>query len=237
MASDRGKVPLAKIEANIHTSLREHITETRAIALENTHNTWGGALLDMDYLRGAAALARKYKLHFHLDGARVFNAAVGLGIDVKEIAGLFDSMMFCLSKGLSAPVGSILAGSKDFIKEARFTRKYLGGGMRQVGIIAAAGIVALEKMVDRLADDHARTKRLAENIADLNGIDVNPAEVETNMIMIKLKTMDADTFLRELETRKVLALPFGSETVRIVTHKDIDDSDIERAVAAIREIV
>lgn len=237
MASDRGKIPLDKIEANIHTSLRDHITETRAIALENTHNTWGGALLDMDYLRDAAALARKYNLYFHLDGARVFNAAVALGIDVREIAGLFDSLMFCLSKGLSAPVGSILAGSKEFIKEARFVRKYLGGGMRQVGIIAAAGIVALEKMVDRLADDHRRTKQLAENIADLKEIIVNPEEVETNMIMIKLKTMDSDTFLRKLAARKVLTLPFDSDTVRIVTHKDIDDSDIERAVAAIREIV
>lgn len=237
MASDRGKIPLDKLGANIHTSLREHITETRAIALENTHNTWGGALLDLDYLRGAAALARKYDLYFHLDGARVFNAAVALGVDVREIAGFFDSVMFCLSKGLSAPVGSILAGTKGFIKEARFVRKYLGGGMRQVGIIAAAGIVALEKMVDRLADDHARTKRLAEQIADLNGIEVNPAEVETNMIMIKLKTMDSDTFLRQLAARKVLALPFDSETVRIVTHKDIDDNDIEKAASAIRETV
>ncbi len=235
MASDRGKIPLDKLEANIHTSLREHITETRAIALENTHNVWGGALLGMDYLRDAAALARKYDLYFHLDGARVFNAAAALGIDVREIAGLFDSLMFCLSKGLSAPVGSILAGTESFIKEARFARKYLGGGMRQVGIIAAAGIVALEKMTDRLIDDHQRTKRLAEGIAALKNIHVNPDEAETNMIMIELKTMDSDTFLRELAARKVLALPFNSETVRLVTHKDIDDNDINRAISAIRE--
>lgn len=236
MRSDRGKIPVDVMEKNIHTSLRDHITETRAIALENTHNTWGGAVLGLDYLKEVSSLARKYNLYLHLDGARVFNAATALKVDVKEIAAHFDSLMFCLSKGLSAPVGSILAGSKAFIKEARFVRKYLGGGMRQVGVIAAAGIVAMEKMVDRLEEDHHRTKRLAENISDLKGIDVNPDEVETNMIMIKLKTTDADTFLQKLATRKVLALPFDNKTVRIVTHKDIDDDDIERAISVIREV-
>ncbi|MCP5109040.1 MAG: aminotransferase class I/II-fold pyridoxal phosphate-dependent enzyme [bacterium] len=236
MSSDRGKIPLEVMEKNIHTSLRDHITETRAITLENTHNTWGGTVLDLDYLKDAADLAGKYNLYLHLDGARVFNAAAALNVDVKEIAKHFASLMFCLSKGLSAPVGSILAGTKEFIKEARFVRKYLGGGMRQVGIVAAAGIVALEKMVARLEEDHRRTKLLAENIADLKGIHVNPEEVETNMIMIKLNTMDSDTFLEKLAAKKVLALPFDSETVRIVTHKDIDDQDIDRATTAIREI-
>jgi threonine aldolase len=237
MRSNRGKIPVELMEKNIHTSLREHITETRAIALENTHNTWGGALLGLDYLSEVSTLARKYNLYFHLDGARVFNAATALKVNVKEIATYFDSLMFCLSKGLSAPVGSILAGSKEFIKEARFVRKYLGGGMRQVGVIAAAGIVALEKMVDRLVEDHRRAKRLAENIADLKGIDVNPDEVETNMIMIKLNTTDSDSFLQKLAARKVLALPFDKKSVRIVTHKDIDDDDIDRAISVIREVV
>jgi threonine aldolase len=169
----------------------------------------------------------------------VFNAAIALKIDVKEIAKHVDSLMFCLSKGLSAPVGSILAGSKAFIKEARFVRKYLGGGMRQVGVIAAAGIVALEKMVRRLEEDHHRAKNLAGKIADLKGIEVNPEEVETNMVMIKLNinTMAMDNFLARLAEHKVLALPINSQIVRMVTHKDIDDNDVERAAAAIRQIV
>ena len=236
MRSDRGKIPVDLMEKNIHTSLRDHITETRAIALENTHNTWGGALLGLDYLNEVSALAHKYNLYLHLDGARVFNAATALKVNVKEIAAHFDSLMFCLSKGLSAPVGSILAGSKEFIKEARFVRKYLGGGMRQVGVIAAAGIVALEKMVDRLVEDHRRAKRLADNIADLRGIDVNPDDVETNMIMISLKAIDSDTFLQKLAARKILALPFDKKSVRIVIHKDIDDNDIDKAISVIREI-
>jgi threonine aldolase len=236
LPSDRGKIPLDLLETNIHTSLREHITETKAIALENTHNMWGGALLDPAYIEDVSNLAKKYNLYLHLDGARVFNAVTALKIDVKEIAKHVDSMMFCLSKGLSAPIGSILAGSKEFIKEARFVRKYLGGGMRQVGVIASAGIVAIETMTDRLEQDHQRAKNLVEKIADLKEIEVNPEEVETNMVMVKLNTMPADTFLERLAEQKVLALPINSQIVRIVTHKDTDDNDVERAAAAIRKI-
>lgn len=237
LPSDRGKIPLDVIEENIHVALREHMTQTKAITLENTHNIWGGALLGLDYIKDVAALAKKYDLYLHLDGARVFNASIALNIDVREITKYFDSVMFCLSKGLSAPVGSILAGTKEFIKEARYARKFLGGGMRQAGVIAAAGIVAIEKMIERLADDHRRAKQLAEQIADLPGIEVNPDEVETNMMMVRLTTMDSDTFLKKLEERKVWALPFNDETVRIVTHKDIDDNDVQQAINAIRAIV
>lgn len=238
LPSNRGKIPLDLIEQNIHTYLREHITQTKAIALENTHNIWGGAVLGLDYIKEVAALAKKYSLYLHLDGARVFNASVALKIDVKEISKHFDSLMFCLSKGLSAPVGSILTGSREFIKEARFVRKYLGGGMRQVGVIAAAGIVAMGKMIDRLEEDHRRTKRLVEKIADIKEIEVNPEEVKTNMVMVKLNAidMDSDTFLKKLAAQKVLALPINSKVVRIVTHKDIDDNDIDRAATAIRKI-
>nr|NIM12687.1 aminotransferase class I/II-fold pyridoxal phosphate-dependent enzyme [Candidatus Aminicenantes bacterium]NIM79400.1 aminotransferase class I/II-fold pyridoxal phosphate-dependent enzyme [Candidatus Aminicenantes bacterium]NIN18677.1 aminotransferase class I/II-fold pyridoxal phosphate-dependent enzyme [Candidatus Aminicenantes bacterium]NIN42566.1 aminotransferase class I/II-fold pyridoxal phosphate-dependent enzyme [Candidatus Aminicenantes bacterium]NIN85332.1 aminotransferase class I/II- len=236
LPSHRGKIPLDVIEENIHVALREHMTQTKAITIENTHNIWGGALLGLDYIKDVAALAKKYNLYLHLDGARVFNASIALNIDVREITKYFDSVMFCLSKGLSAPVGSILAGTKEFIKEARYTRKFLGGGMRQAGVIAAAGIVAIEKMIDRLADDHRRAKQLAEQIADLPGIEVNPDEVETNIIMVKLTTMNSDTFLKKLAERNVWALPFNDETVRIVTHKDIDDNDIEQAINAIRMI-
>jgi threonine aldolase len=237
LTSDRGKIPLEAIEENIHTHLRDHIPETRAICLENSHNTWGGAVLEPAYLGEVGVLAKKYKLHLHLDGARIFNAAVALKTDVKALTKPFDTLMFCLSKGLSAPVGSILAGTEDFINEARIVRKYLGGGLRQAGIIAAAGIVALTKMTARLEQDHQRAKTLAENLADLHQIDINPDHVVTNFLMIKLNTMNSQTFLEQLAERKVLALPFSSSMVRIVTHKDIDDDDIQRATAAIRVVV
>jgi threonine aldolase len=244
LPSNRGKIPVDVIEKNIHAALREHMTQTKAITLENTHNIWGGALLGLDYIKEVAALAKKYHLYLHLDGARVFNASTALNINVREITGYFDSVMFCLSKGLSAPVGSIsapvgsiLAGTKEFIQEARYTRKFLGGGMRQAGILAAAGIVAIEKMIGRLADDHRRARQLAEQIADLPGIEVNFNEVETNMMMVKLTTMNSETFLKKLAERNVWALPFDDETVRIVTHKDIDDNDVQQAINAIRKIV
>lgn len=237
LASHRGKIPLESIEANIHTHLRDHIPETKAITLENTHNTWGGAVLEPDYLRNVAALAKRRQLFMHLDGARVFNAATALKVDVKEITKHFDSLMFCLSKGLSAPVGSILAGNAEFIKEARIVRKYLGGGLRQSGILAAAGIVAIEKMTQRLEQDHIRAKQLAEQLADLTAVEVEPGNVVTNFIMIKLTTMNSASFLEQLALHKVLALPFNDTLVRMVTHKDIDDADIQRAGQAIRSIV
>ncbi len=237
LPSDHGTIPLELLEKNIHTSLREHITATAAITLENTHNVWGGRVLTIDYLDSVRALAKKHGLFMHLDGARVFHAAIHLGIEAKEIAARFDSLMFCLSKGLAAPVGSILAGSEEFVKEARYVRKYLGGGMRQVGIIASAGIFALENMVDRLEEDHVRAKKLVEQIADLKEITVQPEEVETNILMITLNTMTSGEFLERLAEKKVWALPFNDTTVRFVTHKDVDDGDVERAVSAIREVV
>ena len=237
LPSEKGEIPLTLIESSINTALRGHIPETRAIALENTHNGWGGSILGLNYIREVKKLAKKFKLHMHLDGARIFNASVALDIDVKSIAEHFDSVMFCLSKGLSAPIGSILAGSKEFIKNARYIRKYLGGGMRQVGIIAAAGIVAIEKMVNRLIEDHRRAKDLANGIVDLKNIELSPEDVVTNFIMLKLKTMDSFSFLKKLAEKKVWALPFSDDVVRIVTHKDINDQDIERAIKSIRKIL
>jgi len=236
LPSNKGKIPLYLIEQNIITKLREHMPETRAIALENTHNLCGGAILEPGYLAEVAAIAQKYNLHFHLDGARVFNASVALGLDVKEIVKYVDSVMFCLSKGLSAPIGSILAGSKEFIKEAREIRKFLGGGMRQVGIIAAAGIVALEKMVDRLIEDHDRARKLAQEIIDLKDINLNLEDVVTNFLLIELHNMHADEFITKLANNDVWALPFNDRLIRFVTHKDIDDNDIHRAAKVIRSL-
>jgi len=237
LPSKRGEIPLDTLRAAIPgRALREHIPETRAIALENTHNIWGGAVLGLDYMEAVSRLAREHGLHLHLDGARVFNAAIALGVDAATITGHVDSVMFCLSKGLCAPVGSILAGSEAMIAEARRVRKYLGGGMRQVGIVAAAGIVALETMVDRLAEDHRRARLLAEGIVDVPGIRVDTRQVQTNFVMIELEKMGADHFLEACAAQKVWALPYTDRLIRFVTHKDIDDRDVDRAVQTIRSL-
>jgi threonine aldolase len=236
LSSDSGIIPLEKIEENIHKSLRDHIPETKGIALENTHNFWGGIPIPVDYIEKVSKISKKHNLYFHLDGARIFNAATALNIDVKEISKYFDSIMFCLSKGLAAPIGSMLVGEKDFIREARIVRKYLGGGMRQVGIIAAAGIISIKIMTKRLKEDHVRAGKLAEGIADIKEIRVDLEKVQTNFIMIHLKTMNSNEFLEKLKERKVLALPFNNRLVRFVTHNDIDDNDIGFAIDAIRDI-
>jgi threonine aldolase len=237
LPSNRGEIPLRLIQDNIHTALRDHIPETKAISLENTHNTWGGAILSQEYLESVKELADKHHLHMHLDGARVFNASVALKTDIKEIVKFYDTIMFCLSKGLCAPIGSMLVGDKEFIKEARIVRKSLGGGMRQVGIIAAAGIVSLEKMVDRLEEDHLRAKKLAQGISDIPQIEVDSEHIDTNFVFIKLNTMESPDFLERLSEEKVLALPFTNKLIRFVLHKDIDDQDINVAIKAIKNVV
>ncbi len=235
--SENGQMPVEEIKANIKTVLREHIPGTSMICLENTHNYHGGAPLPLNYIEEVSKIAKDNKLHFHLDGARMFNASTALKVDVKEITKHFDSVMFCLSKGLCAPVGSMLVGDKEFIKKARFLRKSLGGGMRQAGILAAAGIIAIEKMTKRLEEDHIRAKKLAEGIADLKGIKVDLESVQTNFVMVELETMSSFEFLRELEKEGVLALPFSETRVRFVIHNDIDDNDVEKAIKVIRGVL
>ncbi len=239
LPSQRGKIPLELLKANLHRNTRAHVPETAAVTLENTHNYWGGAVLEPEYIKQVGEFARREGLHFHIDGARIFNAAVALGVDARVLAEPAHSVMFCLSKGLSAPIGSILAGSREFIEEARKVRKQLGGGMRQVGVIAAAGIVALQEMVERLAEDHRRARRLADGLSQIRGIRINPEEVQTNIVIFELdqSVMKVEAFLAELGKRGVLALPFGPARVRMVTHKDIDDGDVERALRAAREIL
>ena len=169
---NNGQLALGDIEKAIRDKTNIHYPETTLLCLENTHNRCGGAVLTPEYTDSAVQLAHHHGLKVHLDGARIFNAAVALGVPVTELAGGADSVGFCLSKGLSAPIGSLLCGNKDFIDRARKRRKMLGGGMRQVGIIAAAGIVALETMIDRLAEDHANARKLAEGLRQINGITV-----------------------------------------------------------------
>jgi threonine aldolase len=237
IASRKGAMDPADVEANIRQA-SVHTPQTTLICVENTHNNWSGAVLPLENLKALRAVADRHGLRLHMDGARIFNASTASGVPVKEYAASADSVMFCLSKGLSAPVGSMLTGPRGFIDYARRIRKALGGGMRQAGVLAAPGIIALTEMTGRLGADHARAKKLALGIAGLPGVSLDPAEVETNIIIFGLAhpRVSVSGFIDELQKRRVLALaPFGG--VRMVTHKDIDDDDVGRAIAACREIL
>jgi len=183
-------------------------------------------------------VAKDNNLQVHLDGARLFNAQVASGISVKEYAKNVDSVQFCLSKGLGAPVGSIIAGTEEFINRARKWRKMLGGGLRQVGMIAAPGLVALEENIDRLTEDHAHAKLLADGLANLNGIKVEN-KVETNIIIVNVKETKhtPETFVEALKSKGVLAGIFGLDTIRFVTHYDVSREDIDKALIAVQEIL
>lgn len=216
----------------------EHFPVTRLVCVENTHNMCNGTALSLRYMARVAELARARGLGIHLDGARVFNAAVALGVSVEEIVEHVDSVMFCLSKGLCAPVGSLVCGNSDFVARARRARKVLGGGMRQAGIIAAAGIVALEEMTDRLGEDHARAKRLAEGIADIPGIATAP--VMTNIVYFQVTDAAPklpETVGSELASRGVLVNSRGGGRFRAVTHYWITDEDIEKAIQVMQAVV
>ncbi len=225
---------------DIRNAIREdnvHYPRTRLVALENTHLLAGGAPLSPDYLKQVHAVADEHGLKIHTDGARIFNAAVALNLPVAELARYSDTVQFCLSKGLSAPVGSLVVGSQIFIHEARRTRKMVGGGMRQAGVLAAAGIIALEKMVDRLAEDHANAKYLAENLADLPGVVVDPEKVKTNMILFNLEPNDltAREFATRVEREGVLLQVRGPYSLRAALHYGIERADVEHALGAMKK--
>src|SRR6478672_9562263 len=208
----KGELPLAALANAIRDPEDSHEALTQLICLENTHNRCGGVALSTAYMQSVHTFAQARGLLVHLDGARIFNAAVALGVDARAITRHVDSVQFCLSKGLAAPVGSILAGDAAFISRARRLRKMVGGGMRQAGIIAAAGIVALEQMVDRLAEDHANARRLAEGLAQLPGLEVDPDEVETNIVMVQVadERIDPKRFVAGLAERGVkVGSPYG----------------------------
>jgi threonine aldolase len=210
--------------------------------LENTQNRCGGTVLPVDYMKQVRVLADKHNLSVHLDGARVFNAAVALGVDVKAITQYVDSVTFCLSKGLSAPVGSVICGSPEFIAKARRYRKMLGGGMRQAGVLAAAGIVALEQMIDRLADDHVNARRLAEGLADTPGFVVDLDRVQTNIVFFELDPnvkVTADVVTQRMLEQKVKLISPGVHfrRFRAVTHTWVDRADIDRTLLAFKAAV
>ncbi len=233
-----GTMRLEDIEGAIRGN-NVHFPRTRLICLENTHNRCYGSALRSEYIDSVSALAKEHGLSIHLDGARIFNAAVALGIDVKELTANVDSLSFCLSKGLSAPVGSVVCGSSEFIAEARRARKVLGGGMRQTGVIAAAGITALEEMVDRLAEDHENARRLAEGIARIGGLSIEPAKVQTNIIYFELdeERMTPTELVTELNKTGVKLLAVGPRRLRAVTHYGISAEDIDLTVKALGEVM
>jgi threonine aldolase len=238
LPSNRGAMDPEVVERNIRKA-SVHNPGSALICVENTHNNWGGAVVPLENLKAIRKIADKHDLKIHFDGARVFNASASSGISVKEYAALGDSIMFCLSKGLSAPVGSVLLGPKDFIDFARRVRKALGGGMRQAGVLAAPGIVALKEMVDRLKEDHKRAKKLALAITELPGVSINPDHVETNIIIFGFNhsQISIPEFLAKLKEQEILALATSGERIRFVTHKDIGDKDIDKAVSAFRRIL
>lgn len=206
------------------------------VCLENTHMRCGGMPLTAAYTAKIAAIAHGRGVPLHLDGARIFNSAVAQGVPAASLAEDVDSVMFCLSKGLCCPVGSVLCGSGEFIALARQSRKIIGGGMRQVGVLAAAGIVALESMIDRLAEDHANAKLLAEGLAEMPGITLNPMTVKTNIVIFDVRG-GAPAFLAAIAEHGILALPVGPERVRMITHNDVTREDVERALELIRGVL
>lgn len=234
-----GSLRLESIEAAIRPD-DPHFPVSRLICLENTHNRCGGVALTPEYTAAVGALARRHGLRLHLDGARIFNAAAALGVDARELAAPADSVTFCLSKALCAPVGSVLCGSAEFIRQARRIRKQLGGGMRQAGVLAAAGIVALEMMVDRLAEDHARAKRLAQGLAGIPGIVLDPGTPQTNMVFLNLHEdvpLDAAQVAERLKAFGVRVHPSGPRRFRLVTHYWVDDGGVDRAVEGFRRVL
>jgi threonine aldolase len=209
---------------------------TGLIEIENTANLAGGVCTRIQVLEEIWAGAKAHKLPTHLDGARIFNAAVALGVDVKALTRGFDTVMFCLSKGLGAPVGSMLVASAELIARARVYRKALGGGMRQVGVLAAAGLIALEEGPKRLADDHANARLLAESLTHTEGVTIDLASVETNIVIFRLAAgKSAGELAARLKTRGVLVGAFGPDAVRVVTHRDVSRKDCIDAAEAITE--
>ena len=237
-----GMLDLYKIETGISDGSDEHAAPTALLCIENTHNRCGGTVLNLEQLEALTCLAHAHGITVHMDGARIFNAATALGVPVSTLAQQVDSMMFCLSKGLSAPVGSIVVGSREFIRKAHRMRKLLGGGMRQAGIIAAAGIVALEQMVERLAEDHEHCRQLAYGLADYLQIEIDVERVVTNIVNFavlntqqqRLTHEETMQFLAKAQEHGVLMGTIGEGTIRAVTHYGLDAQDIQTALTGIR---
>jgi threonine aldolase len=230
-----GRLDLAEAESRIRAD-NEHFPRTGLICIENTHNRCGGTVIGEEHLASLRALADEHGLPVHMDGARVFNAAVALGVPVSRLAAYADSVCFSLSKGLACPVGSLLCGTVEFIAEARRYRKMLGGGMRQAGVLAAAGVYALQKMVPRLAEDHENARIAADGLAQIPGIRLAPPP-ETNLLYFTVEGWHPGQFLKRLWGEGVLCFDEGCGRIRWVTHYGIERSDVEEAVERVRSIM
>ncbi len=233
-----GTLPLSMLEQSIrHPDI--HSPETRLICLENTHNFCQGSPLSPDYMDSVKNLANKHNLKVHLDGARLFNAAVALNIEAETLTRHTDSVMFCLSKGLSAPVGSLVCGDLDFITRARKYRKMVGGGMRQAGHLAAAGLIALDNLVARLKQDHQNAQTLASLLFSVNGIELDPAQIKTNIIFFKLHhpKIDGDSFIKRLEAKSIKILQTDPGIFRAVMHREISSEQTLTVAKTIKSIL
>jgi threonine aldolase len=232
-----GTLTLDDILASIRSEDVHHPI-TRLVCLENTQNICGGVPLTPEYTREVGEIARNHDLRLHIDGARIFNAAAAQHVDVKELVEPADSVMFCLSKGLASPIGSMLIGTRKFISRARHIRKMLGGGMRQVGIIAAAGIISLEKMTKRLEEDHVRAQRLADGLRYINGIVVDEGSPHTNMVYLNLADdvmTNTEQIAERLKKLGVLVDAENARRFRLVTHYWINDEAVEKSISAFKE--
>lgn len=234
-----GTLLLEQVEGVIRSD-NSHFPRSRLIALENTHNRCGGVAIPAPYFSAVREVADRHGLQVHLDGARIFNATVALGVDPREITQHVDSITFCLSKGLSAPVGSMVCGEADFIYRAHRVRKLLGGGMRQAGILAAAGIVAMENMIERLTEDHVRARRLAEGISSIPGLIIDLEPVQTNLVYFFVDPdagLAAEDIVLRLREREVLIGQSSAQGFRAATHCWIDDADIARTLTVLRDVM
>jgi threonine aldolase len=236
LTGERGVFRADDVEAALRPS-DQHFAPTRLVCVENTHNRGGGSIWPLERIAGVAALARARGLRLHLDGARLWNAAVATGIAESRYASFFDSVNVCFSKGLGAPVGSALAGGREFIARARRFRKQFGGGMRQAGILAAGALHALEHHRARLADDHANARRLAEGLAQLPGIDLEPASVQTNILLLRVTTAPARELALRLDAAGVRVLATGPNVVRAVTNLNVSAADIPRALEVFSRVL
>ncbi|MDQ1704676.1 MAG: threonine aldolase [Frankiaceae bacterium] len=234
LVAERGLLTPADLEPQLRPD-SFHTVPTRAVAVEQTHNRGGGAVYPLTQLKDLRALTTSYGVALHCDGARIWNAHVASGVPLAEYGALFDTLSVCLSKGLGAPVGSVVVMSDaDMLPTARALRRRLGGGMRQAGVIAAAGLFALRTNLDRLADDHARAGRLAVALHDASPDSIVPAQVETNIVSLRLTHTDAATVAAQCQAEGVLVSSVGPRWVRLVTHLDIDDAGIDRAIDVVR---
>lgn len=237
-ASGDGHLTWAEIESALHIDQPYYACPTGLICLENTSNFGGGSVMSAAQTDEICSNAHKLNLPVHLDGARIFNSAVAQNETVANLSKSVDSVQFCLSKGLGAPVGSMLLGAKDFINEARVWRKRFGGGMRQVGILAAAGLIALEESPKRLHIDHENAKRLAEGVANLKGISIDAEKVQTNIVIFDVSETGKNSvqIVEELKKENIFAIPFG-KAIRMVTHCDVSSDDIEKTLTVLDKII